>query len=108
WRDDGSEIDSVFNIDLTAVGTHTVTVTSNGVSGLGFQTGGNPPSQSRGNGQMVVTPRPTVTLKAVSWNVDAGGAQYVLYKQNTDWTTDKLADEGSTQVTNPMWENTNG
>jgi hypothetical protein len=67
WHPDGSEIDANFNIDITALGTYTVTVSSNGVSGSGFFQGGG--SIRTGNGTMVVgacVPQVQITNRPIS------------------------------------------
>jgi len=70
------------------VGPHTLTLTTDGGSA---------------NGQVSVTP--LFQLTAVSWSYVADGSsvQEAIYKKNLNWRDDTLADEGTIQVSNPVW-----
>lgn len=88
-------------VPSSAAGSYTLTVTSGGFSGNGFQQVPKPaPQQSTQASKPIYVNGVPVqfTLNSFSWYTSAG-----YYRDNSDWTQDSVSSEGTTLVQNPVW-----
>jgi hypothetical protein len=98
----GAMIEAILHAATTASGHYCLQVTSLGANGRQFLPAPN--SESSATSSCIeVKETPTITLREVSWD-----GRFAIWKQNPDWRQDKLKDEGSTQVANPVWIDSDG
>ncbi len=56
----------------------------------------------------IAAPGPIARLESFSWNSTSTPAPCHFWRQNADWRTDRLQDEGATEITTSSWADTTG